>query len=226
MLNSCHNSGVTRKHKRGFNQWQWPSLIHSNSLSKHAGSPGKAEKAVHRHDRKVWCFSPPPTPSFHLHYVCFLSAAVLQKLIRPDRHTRQLVLIKLQHCVFGLRSATVHTVARGSWFLSQPMPASLDLVRQGFVWGTKTTAMEARIFFVTTRHCSSTGSSIPHLPIPSPSVPEPVSCQLGYSPPHPATCHGARLHPPQGLVLWVRLGGDRQKGQGKCLLSLLHMHGR
>lgn len=109
--------------------------------------------------QKSLVFSPPPL-SFHSLYVCFLSAAVLQKLIRPARHTRQLVLIKLQHCVYGLRSAMVRTVARGSWILSQPVPASLDLVRQDLVWGIKTTAMEARIFTVTTRYCSSTGSSL------------------------------------------------------------------
>lgn len=71
MLSSCHNTGVTRKHKRGFNQWQWTPLIHSNSLSKHACSPGKAVKAVHRQDRKEIVSSYFPFSPFHLHYVVF-----------------------------------------------------------------------------------------------------------------------------------------------------------
>ena len=169
MLNSSHNSGVTRKHKRGFNQWQWPSLIHSNLLSKHAGSPGKAVKAVHRRDRMeivssfFFIFSP-----FHLHYVCLLSDAVLQKLIGPARHMRELVLVKLQHRTLRSRSATASTVARGSWFSSQFVPISLVLVRQDLVWGVKMLLNEAKMLIMMTAPLTVPS---PCLPTPSPFVP-------------------------------------------------------
>lgn len=230
MLNSCHNSEVTRKHKRGFNQWQWPSLIHSNSLSKHAGSPGKAVKAVHRHDRKEivssFFFSP-----FHLHYVCFLSAAVLQKLIRPARHMRNLELIKLQHCVLGSRPATASTGARGSWLSSQSVPVSLVLVRQDVVWGVKMILKEAKMLIMNIRHCSHPDTFLPLPLYPFPLCPHGISCQLGSFPllllrlscsTAPATGEASAHCSGWGLLQWA---GTRDKGQGKHFLHLWRMDG-
>lgn len=236
MLSSCHNTGFTRKHKRGFNQWQWTPLIHSNSLSKHACSPGKAVKAVHRQDRKEI------VSSFFFLFLLFiytmfflfffsLSAGVLQKLITPVRHMRNLVLIKPQHCVYGVRSATASTGARSNWLSSQPVPISPVSVKDDLIRGVKILLNEAKMLIMKTRHCQPTlpPTLVTSLP-PPPFSPWHLLPDWRLSTTTHCACHAAPLlqlaallpAAPREACCWDRNGG---KWQEKHPLCLPHMDG-
>lgn len=114
---------------------------------------------------------------------------------------RNIVPIKPQHSVCGVRPAAASTGARSNWLSSQPVPVSPVSVKKDLIWGVKVLLNEAKMLITVTRHCRPV---LPPAPItslpPPPFSPQHLLPAWRLSTATRCACHAAPLLQPAALL--------------------------